>query len=152
VLLDPAIRIRPDIALALADSARVESVFRSPAEVVPPPFTGRLFSTPAEVLENERRQHLEPFADGFRWRYSPSAVVSILGELAAWGPPPEQIRQEVLLVRPDQESVVGPRQGEHLRHMLSDRLHVVDVPAGHVVLWDAFAQTSGAIADFLDRA
>ncbi len=152
VLLDPAIRIRPDVALALADAARVERVFRSPAEAVPPPFLGRLFSTPAEVLEEERLQHLEPFGDAFRWRYSPSAVVSILGELAAWGPPPEEIRQEVLLVRPSQESVVGPRQVEHLRHVLSERLQVVDVPGGHVVLWDAFAQTADAIADFLDGA
>ena len=115
-------------------------------------FSGDSSRRRREVLEEERLQHLEPFGDAFRWRYSPSAVVSILGELAAWGPPPEEIRQEVLLVRPSQESVVGPRQVEHLRHVLSERLQVVDVPGGHVVLWDTFAQTADAIADFLDGA
>jgi lipase len=152
VLLDPAIRIRPDIARALADDARLERSFRAPDEAVPPPFVGRLFATPTEQFDEERRQHLEPFAGGFRWRYSASAAVAILGELAAWGPIPEEFSGPVLLVRGRQESVVGSRQLERLRRALRGRLEVVEVPGGHVVLWDAFAQTAGAIVRFLDGA
>lgn len=149
VLLDPAIRLRPDIALALADEARRELRFPGRAEAVPPTFGGRRFHTPPELLDEERDQHLEPFGDGYRWRYCPSAVVALLGELASWAPPPEQLLAPLLLVLGADESVVGPRQLARYRRAFADRLRVERVPGGHVVLWDAFEETADAAAGFL---
>jgi lipase len=152
VLLDPAIRIRPDLALAAADDARADRIFASPAEAVTPQHGGRLFRTPPELVEEERERHLEPVGDGYRWRFSRSAVVAMLGELAAWGPRPEQLCAPVLLVVGSEESVVGPRQLDRFRRALGDRLKVVHVPGGHVVLWDAFVETASAVTAFVEAA
>ncbi len=149
VLLDPAIRIRPDLALAAAEGARPDRVFAGPAEAVP---GGRLYRTAPELLDEEREQHLERVGDGFRWRYCRSAVVAMLGELAAWGPPPEEGHAPVLIVVGSAESVAGPRQLERFRSALGDRLRVVKVPGGHDVLWDAFAETAASVAAFLVSA
>lgn len=48
------------------------------------------------------------------------------------------------------ESVVGPRQLDRYGRALGERLHVVRVPGGHVVLWDAFEETLGAVRSFLE--
>ncbi|MGB9112628.1 MAG: alpha/beta fold hydrolase [Acidimicrobiales bacterium] len=149
ILLDPGIRLRPDIALALADAARIEQVFATESEAVPPRFGGSLFRTPSEMLADEREEHLEPSPTGFRWRFSPSAVVAILGELATWPPPPEDLHERVLMILGSDESVVGPRQLERYRRSLRERLDVVHVPGGHVVLWDAFEETLDAVRSFL---
>lgn len=151
-LLDPAIRLRPDLAFALADSARTDHVFPTAAEAVPPLFAGALFRTPEEMLAAERSEHLEPCAGGYRWRFSPSAVVAILGELATWAPPPEQLPQRVLMVLGTEESVVGPRQLHRFEAALGDRLRVVRVPGGHVVYWDAFDETAAALGSFFEHA
>jgi pimeloyl-ACP methyl ester carboxylesterase len=110
VLLDPAIRIRPDHALELADAAQLR------------------------------------VADG----YSRSAHVAILGELAAWAPPPEGIRVPVLLVRAGHDSVVGPRQLARYERALGGLLEVVTVRGGHEVLADALDETATAVQAFLD--
>jgi lipase len=152
VLLDPAIRIRPDIALLLAEAERAERRFGSRGEALPP-GAGGMLRTPPELIDEEREEHLEQQGDGtFRWRYCQSAVVAILGELAGWGPPPEQIRAPTLLVVGADESVVGRGQLDRYRRALGDRLEVVAVPGGHVVLWDAFAETADAVAEFVGAA
>jgi lipase len=110
VLLDPAIRIRPDRALILAEGTR-------------------------------------PSPD-----YCRSTVVAIFGELAAWGPAPEDLAGPLLLVLGADESVVGPRQLERYRLGLGDRLQVTSVPGGHDVLVDAFAETAAATRAFLGGA
>jgi lipase len=152
VLLDPAIRIRPDIALLLAEAERAERRFGSRGEAVPP-ATGGLLRTPPERIDEEREEHLEQLGDGtFRWRYCQSAVVAILGELAGWGPPPEQIRAPTLLVVAADGSVVGRGQLDRYRRALGDRLEVVTVPGGHDVLWEAFGETADAVAEFVGAA
>jgi lipase len=152
VLLDPAIRIRPDNALAAADEARRERIFGTRAEAMPLLLGGRLLHTPPDLVDEDREQHLEPVDGGFRWRYSESAVVAAFGELAAWGPPPEEVHAPVLMVLGADESVVGPRQLDRFRRALRDRLEVVDVPGGHDVLWDALAETATAVSEFLGAA
>jgi lipase len=149
VLLDPAIRIRPDLALVAAEQARADRIYLDPAKAMPGTW---LYHTPPELLEAERAEHLEPADGGWRWRYCRSAHVTMLGELAAWGPPPEELGAPVLIVRGTDESVVGPRQLERFRRALGDRLRVVDVPGGHQVLWDAFEETAAAVSAFLPEA
>lgn len=153
ILLDPAIRIRPDNALALADTERPEQRYASLEAVEQPRVVGPLFHTPPEIAAEDRAQHIEPLPDGtFRWRYSQSAVVAIFGELAAWGPPPDTLRVPTLLVLGADDTVVGPRQLDRYRRDLGSRLRVVTVPGGHTVLWDALEETADAVAAFLDAS
>ena len=109
VLLDPAIRLRPENALRAADETQ-----------------------PSE-------------------QYGRSAAVAIFGELATWGPPPEEIRAPTLLVLPLDETVVGPRQLARYERGVSD-LRVVHVPGRHHVLVDSFEETAAAIGEFLGTA
>ena len=148
-LLDPAIRIRPDLALVAAERARADRIYLDRAKAMPGSW---LYHTPPELLDAERAEHLEPVGDGYRWRYCRSAHVTMLGELAAWGPPPEELGAPVLIVRGSNESVVGPGQIERFRRALGDRLSLVQVPGGHEVLWDAFDETAGAVTTFLGEA
>jgi lipase len=148
-LLDPAIRIRPDLAFIAAERARADRIYLDPAKALPGSW---LYHTPPELLDAERAEHLERVDDGYRWRYCRSAHVTMLGELAAWGPPPEELRAPVLIVRGSEESVVGPGQLERFRRALGSGLRVAEVPGGHEVLWDAFDETAAAVCAFLGEA
>jgi lipase len=149
-LLDPAIRIRPDNALRLAEGERREQRFATAEDARPPASAARVLRAAAERLEADRGDHLEQLEDGsWRWRYCQSAVVAILGELASWPPPPEEIDFPTLIVVGADESVVGERQLDRYRRALGDKLEVVTVPGGHVVLWDAYDETAEAVARFL---
>ena len=150
VLLDPAIRIPPENALRAADSVREERVFPTPADAVAVPLAGPPRLAPPELVEEERAQHLEAVDGGYRWRYSRSAAVAILGELAVRPPAPDELRVPVLLVVGSEVSVVAPRQIDELRSALGDRLQVTSVAGGHNVLWDAFEATAAAVATFLE--
>jgi lipase len=150
VLLDPAIRIRPADSLRAADAVREERVFPTPEDAVAVPLAGPPRLNPPELVEEERRQHLEPVEGGYRWRYSRSAAVAILGELAVPPPGGHPLRAPVLLVVGGDASVVAPRQIDELRGALGDRLQVTTVAGGHNVLWDAFEATAAAVSDFLD--
>jgi lipase len=149
-LLDPAIRIRPDNALRLTELEFAEQRYAAPEEAQPPASAARVLRAPAERLAEDRAEHLEHLADGtWRWRYCRSAVVAILGELATWPPPPEEIGFPTLIVVGAEETVVGPRQLDRYRRALGNRLEVVMVPGGHVVLSDAYDETADAVAGFL---
>ena len=152
VLLDPAIRISPTDALHAADAVREERTFRTPDEAVAFPLTGPPRPVPPELLAEERMEHLEPVDGGYRWRYSRSAAVAILGELVVPGPAPDELRTPVLLVVASENSVVAPEQLEELRRALAERLRVVKVAGGHNVLWDAFEATAAAVSAFLGEA
>jgi lipase len=152
VLLEPAIRIRPADALRAADAVREERTFRTPAEAVAVPLAGPPRPAPPELLEEEREQHLEPVDGGYRWRYSRSAAVAILGELAVPGPAPDALRVPALLVVGSDVTVVAPQQLEDLRRGAGERLRVTTVAGGHNVLWDAFEATAAAVSAFLDDA
>jgi lipase len=151
-LLDPAIWIRPADALRAADAVRDERTFETLDDAVAVPLAGPPRLTPPELLAEEREQHLEPVEGGFRWRYSRSAAVAILGELAVPGPVPDELRAPVLLVVGSEVSVVGPQQLEEWRRALGDRLRVATVAGGHNVLWDALEATAAAVSAFLDEA
>jgi lipase len=152
VLLDPAIQIPPGNALRAADSVREERVFATPGDAVAVPLAGPPRLNPPEFVEEEREQHLEAVEGGYRWRYSRSAAVAILGELAVAPPAAGLLSAPVLLVVGGDVSVVASRQIEELRGALGSRLHVTTVAGGHNVLWDAFEATAAAVSAFLDDA
>jgi lipase len=150
VLLDPAIRIPPANALRAADSVREERIFATPEDAVAVPLAGPPRLNPPELVEEERAEHLESVEGGYRWRYSRSAAVAILGELAVAPPAATELHARALLVVGEDVSVVAPQQIEELRAALGERLQVTTVAGGHNVLWDAFEATAAAVSAFLE--
>jgi lipase len=149
VLLDPAVWVPPPIALRRAEEARAAPEFRNPDEALDARrSTAQL--APRELLEEEVAEHLVETADrGWRWRYSPSAVVAAYGELSQPPPSWEHVQVPTLLVVGAETDVVPPAVVDALRFELGDLLEVVTVPGGHIPLWDAYDQTADAIERFL---
>lgn len=152
ILLDPAIQVLPHVGLDFAERERSDHAFDSPADAI----AVRLASggpTPRSFLEEEMREHLVRHADGrFRYRYCQSAVVSLYGEMVTPPPPPETLQAATLLVHAERFGLVRDDQIEAYRAALGERIEVVSVPGGHMVYWDAFDETAGAIERFLENA
>jgi lipase len=151
VLLDPAIWVPPPIALDRAEGLRPDRAFASADEAVDARFAaGGLFHTPRELVDEEARVNLARGDDGLlRWRYAPSAVIAAFGEMAKTPPPFELLRVPTLLVRGAQTDVVPEALADTYREGVGADVEVVTVPGGHVLLWDAFAETADAIEAFL---
>jgi lipase len=149
-LLDPAIQILPHVGLDFAERERVDHAFANAEEAI----AARLEtsdSTPRRFLEEEMREHLVRHHDGrFRFRYCPSAVVSLYGELCTPAPPPETLRVPTLLLHAGQFGLVREEQIESYCAALGDVIHVVEVAGGHMVYWDAYEQTADALDAFLE--
>jgi lipase len=149
-LLDPAIEILPHVGFDFAERERVDHWFASPEDAI----AARLQtndSTPRSFLEEEMREHLVQHRDGrFRFRYCPSAVVSLYGELCTPPPPPETLRVPTLLLHAGAFGLVREEQIESYRAALGDRVDVVEVVGGHMVYWDAYEQTADAVDAFLE--
>jgi lipase len=149
VLLDPAIQLLPHVGFDFADRERADRAFDSPEQAI----EARLDSgvpTPLAFLEEENREHLVQHEDGrWRFRYCQAAVVSMYGELCTPPPPPETMRMPTLLVHAGEFGLVREEQLEEYERALGDGIQVVAVPGGHIVYWDAFAETADAIDGFL---
>jgi lipase len=152
VLLDPAIQLLPEVALAVADFERREPVYGSAAEYV----EERLLlypDSPRAAIEHEAAEHLEQQPDGsLRRRTCQGAAVSIYGELASDPPPPSTLRAETLLLYAPAYGLVRADQVEAYHTALGDRLRIVEVPGMHMVQWDAFAEVAAAVEHFLNSA
>jgi lipase len=152
VLLDPAIRIPPDIGVAAAENARRDRSYASFAEGIDRRYEESVLTTaPRELVEEELRAHLLEDDDG-RWRYlyCQSTVVAAYGEMTRQPPPFEQVRMPTLLVLGETsylpyDELLGAHQ-----EALGDLLEVARIAAGHTVLWDAFDETAGAVERFLN--
>lgn len=150
ILLDPAIQLLPNVALDLAQQQSQDGSYGSVEEAIEArrPFAS---STPTEMLEEEMSEHLVEGADGrYRLRCARAAVASLYGELSTPPPAPETLGVETLLVYAPAFSLVRDDQLETYRSALGERLTVVAVPGGHIVFWDAYQETAGAIDAFLD--
>jgi pimeloyl-ACP methyl ester carboxylesterase len=105
--------------------------------------------TPRALLEEEMAEHLVADEDGrFRYRYSREAAAEALAEIAE----PEMRLGEILcptmVIRGDRSPLLGPADLETIEDAVR-RLRVEEVPGGHVVLWDALAESSALVRDFL---
>ena len=151
VLLDPAVWVPPTIALDRAESERGDRSFATVEEAIAARVeSSGLRHTPRELLEEEMFEHLDRDSDGrLRYRYCQSAVVAAYGELAKSPPPFEALRVPTLLVRGAESEVVPDVLVEVYADGVGELLQIVTVPGGHVVLWDAFAETADAVAAFL---
>ena len=152
VLLDPAIQLLPEVALAVADFERREPVYESVEDYV----QARLLlypDSPRAAIEDEAAEHLELQGDGsFRRRTCQAAAVSIYGELATAPPAPSTLAAETLLVSAPAYGLVTEEQIDAYRAALGDRLRVVDVPGSHMVQWDAYDEVADAVEHLLTRA
>jgi lipase len=151
VLLDPALWVPPPVALERAEEAREDVSFGSPEEAVEHRLaSGTVLHTPRGLLEEEAETHLERGGDGrLRFRYSRAAVVATYGEMST--APVLEVHVPTLVVRGASSQVCPDPLLDLLRAAGGDLLRtVVDVPGGHTVLWDAFAETADAITRFLN--
>lgn len=153
VLLDPAILLPGHVALAAAENARADKTYLSFDELIDRRYDeSQLHSTDRELLVEDLAPHVEVGEDGLcRYRYSQSAVVAAYGEMASQPPRFEDVRVPTLLVLGELSYLPYDHLLEAHREALGDLLEVVVVPGGHSVLWDAFEETSAAIARFLDQ-
>jgi lipase len=151
VLLDPAIRLLPHVALFAAENARKERSYISFANGIEERYVeSQLHDAPRQMVEEELRTHLVPDDEGlYRYRYCQSAVVAAYGEMASPPPPFESVRIPTLLVLGEDSYLPYDHMLEAHRVALGDLLQVVVVPGGHSVLWDAFEETADAIVSFL---
>ena len=149
-LLDPAIQLLPHVGFDFAEKERSDRAFDSPEDAIEERLDSGV-PTPREYLEEENREHLVEHPDGrFRFRYCQAAVVSMYGELCTPAPPPETVHVPTLLVHAGDFGLVREDQLETYERALGDLLQVVEVPGGHIVYWDAFEETAGAVEAFLE--
>lgn len=150
-LLDPAIQLLPEVALAVAELERREPVYASVENYI----EERLLvypGSPRAPIEHEAAQHLEPQRDGsLRRRTCQAAAVSIYGELASAPPPPSTLGAQTLLLHAPAYGLVRADQIEAYRAALGDRLQVVEVPGMHMVQWDASDEVAEAVEQLLAR-
>jgi lipase len=105
--------------------------------------------TPRGLLEEEMAEHLVADEDGlFRYRYSREAAAAALDEVAE----PETRLSDVLcptmVIRGERSPLVSEADVEAIEDAVR-RVRTEEVPGGHVVLWDAMAETSALVRDFL---
>lgn len=151
VLLDPVVWAPPAIALERAEQQRPDRSFANEEDAR---AERTLLSplAPRALIDEEFREHLVTGDDGrLRFRYSQAAVIAAYGELAQRPPAWELLQVPTLLVVGADTDVVPPAVVDALRSELGD-LEVVTVPGRHVVLWDAYEETAGAIEEFLENA
>ena len=150
VLLDPAVWVPPPRALQLAEEMRADESFASVDQAVDARIdSGSAPLTPRETLDDEFPEQLERGADGrLRFRYSRAAVVAAYGEMAKT-PPLDSVTAPALLVRGEQTWALPPELVATVRELYGGPLEVVDVPGGHIVMWDALEETLAAVERFL---
>jgi lipase len=148
VLLDPAVWVPPQVALERAELTREDESYASLDEAV----EARLAANPRarrDFVADELSHHLR-LGDDSRWRprFARSAVVAAYGEMAK-PPPLDRVHAPTLLVRGRDSEVVPDPLVDVVRETLADCV-LVDVPGGHIVMWDAFEETADAIVGFLE--
>jgi lipase len=148
-LLDPAIELLPHVGYDFAERERGDGAFAEEAEAVEERLS---FGdpTPRSFVEEDVREHLVRGRDGLlRYRYCRSAVVTGYGELCSPPPPPETLCVPTLLLHAGTFGLVRKEQIAAYETVLGDLLEVVEVPGGHMVIWDAYAETAEALTRFL---
>jgi lipase len=148
VLLDPAVWVPPPTALERAEQEREDRSFASLEEAIRLRRETAQLAQPG-MLEEEMDQHLSPDGSGrFRYRYSQSAVVAAFGEMAK-PPPLEGLAGTPTLIVRAPEADICPDPIVDVCRSAIPGLEVVDVPGGHIVMWDALDETVEAVARFL---
>jgi lipase len=149
VLLDPALRVLPHVALDMAELERADVSYAAVEDAVQARYdSGRVLLAPRELLLASDRDHLEPGGDGrLRYRYCKSAVIAAWSVMASEPPPPAEV--PTLVVLGAQSWLTLDEQIAAYRAALGDLVEVITVPGGHTVYWDALDETTAALDAFL---
>lgn len=148
VLLDPAVWVPPSVALKRAEEERQDRSFVSVGEAIER-RRRTVTLAPPEFLAEEMDLHLAEGEDGrLRYLYSPSAVVAAFGEMAKQPPLHGLADVPTMIVRAPGADICPDAIVDVCREAIA-RLEVVDVPGGHIVMWDALDETAEAVARFL---
>jgi lipase len=108
-----------------------------------------LIHTPRALLEEEMAEHLVADDDGeYRYRYSREAAAAALESLAGPRTDLHEVLCPTLLIRGELSETFTEEDLERASDELR-RVRVETVPGGHTVLWDALAETSAHVKDFL---
>jgi lipase len=149
VLLDPAVELPAPAMLVAAEETRRDEGWASFDEALE---QRRALRPPhaADTAEEDVAEHLVRDADGrFRFRYCRSAVVVAWSEMARPAPVLDAWGGELLLVAALQEDYTTPALRRSLARDLGPRLREVPLDTGHMLYWDAFADTVACVAPFL---
>ncbi|GLW92589.1 putative hydrolase, alpha/beta fold LipV [Actinokineospora globicatena] len=136
VLLDPAVSVRPQDALAYAENAAATASDPVAAQ------RGDWPAAPDEVVAEEVAAHWTRVDGGWRPRYCPPAVATAWSEMCRPVPAPTE---RTLVVRALRAPYVGP---EFLAG--AGAAKVVDLDCGHVVYVDAPERVGALVTDFLE--
>jgi len=142
VLLDPALTVPPGLADEWARAVFDEVPFATAEEAVDAVLdSGRVFTTPRAVLEEDVAEHYETRPDGrLAPRVNPAVQVTSWSEMARPAPPVADVPTLV---------VTGARSWMPVDvGRLAPARHV-EVPGGHSVLWDDLERTTEAVRGFL---
>jgi len=149
-LLDPAIELLPHVGFDFAERERADGGFALPDDAVEERLSFDAM-TPRSFVEEDVREHLDQGGDGlYRYRYCRTAVITAYGELCTPPPPPETLRVPTLLVHAGEFGLVREEQLDTYATVLGELIHIVEVPGGHMVFWDAYEETASALERFLE--
>ena len=105
--------------------------------------------TPRFLLEEEMAEHLVADEDGrYRYRYSRAATVAAFEQMGEREAELPEVLCPVLLIHGDHSPLCGEADVARAMDELR-RVRLETVPGGHVVLWDAFAETSAHVRSFV---
>lgn len=150
VLLDPALWVPPHHAFEQAEATCADRSYGSVEEAVDARFAdGSIHGAPRELLEEDFSAHLAPGEDGrLRPRFARSAVIAAWGEMSRT-PPQHALEVPLLVARAVEAEICPPVLLDAYRLTAGALLETAELPGGHIVMWDAFAETADAIERFL---
>jgi hypothetical protein len=142
--------VPPQYALEQAEGTRADRSFGSIEEAVDARLAdGSIFGAPRELLEEDFRLHLLPGEDGrLRLRFCRSAVIAALGELSRT-PPQQPLAVPLLVVRATRANVCPEVLLHAYRETAGELLETTELDSGHIVMWDALAETGDLVEQFL---
>lgn len=150
ILLDPALWVPPPYALNEAESALADTSYASVDEAVDARFaSGSVHGAPRALVEEDYREHLVRGGDGrYRLRICRSAVIAAWSEMART-PPQAALPVPLRIVRARDSGYCPPELASAYGGVAGPNLDAVEIPGGHIVMWDALAETADAIEAFL---
>jgi lipase len=150
VLLDPALWVPPSYALEQAEDACADRSYASVDEAVDARIAGgSIHGAPRELLDEDFRAHLAAGEDGrLRPRFARSAVIAAWGEMSRT-PPQHGLEVPLLVARAVEAEICPPVLLDAYRLTAGELLEAAELPGGHIVMWDALAETADAIERFL---
>ncbi|MGN6378042.1 MAG: alpha/beta fold hydrolase [Gaiellales bacterium] len=151
VLLDPPLHTPPVVLRRYAADERTAEPYETlDAAISRTLADGGLWHTPRALIEEDMAEHLVAGDDGwFRPRHSRDAAAAAMEALADEEPPPlEDISCPTLLVRAEHSQLISEdHAAQAAEEFRTCSVHAV--PGGHMVLWDALAETGALVRHFL---